>query len=291
MIEELDTWLKSPEQRELRRAFAKWLSRILLPRLAKKNVSVPEAMPEMDDLEEVRTMLAETAEGWTREWKQEGRHDGNADMLLKLMRRKFGSTPDWVTEKVRSADLELMRYGATTSSSPTPWTKSSHPDLWTREYRMRLAHPSTVPKPVHRCHAAQERNSYMPKRWHWNQPPASIRHPLATKMPLNSTPCCAATTGGEFGLEIPFRYANQILQGFLRFQTALPGGFFVSENHNIFNSWPISFRFRPGSLRTRRSRKHPFFFSPLPEFSKTCGPDTLLVHSLWTRLFMHNFNI
>ncbi|NGZ06114.1 MAG: transposase [Magnetococcales bacterium] len=108
VLEELDAWLKSPDQRALRRAFAKWLSRILLPRLAKKNVPIPEAMPEMDDLEEVRTMLAETAESWTREWKREGRHDGNADMLLKLMRRKFGQTPDWVTEKVQSAELELI---------------------------------------------------------------------------------------------------------------------------------------------------------------------------------------
>ncbi|MEO5347363.1 MAG: Rpn family recombination-promoting nuclease/putative transposase [Magnetococcus sp. YQC-9] len=67
VIEELELWLQSPEQRELRRAFAKWLSRILLPRLAKRNVTIPEALPEMDNLEEVRTMLAETAEGWTRE--------------------------------------------------------------------------------------------------------------------------------------------------------------------------------------------------------------------------------
>ncbi|MBF0417657.1 MAG: hypothetical protein HQL86_05340 [Magnetococcales bacterium] len=108
VLEELDVWLKSPEQRELRRAFAKWLSRILLPRLAKKNVPIPEAMPEMDDLEEVRTMLAETAEGWTREWKREGRKEGEAAMLLKQMRRKFGQTPDWVTEKVMSAEVELI---------------------------------------------------------------------------------------------------------------------------------------------------------------------------------------
>ncbi|MEO5376549.1 MAG: DUF4351 domain-containing protein [Magnetococcus sp. DMHC-6] len=31
-----------------------------------------------------------------------------ASMLLKLMRRKFGSTPDWVTEKVRAASLEFI---------------------------------------------------------------------------------------------------------------------------------------------------------------------------------------
>ncbi|MBF0296849.1 MAG: hypothetical protein HQL96_16820 [Magnetococcales bacterium] len=29
-------------------------------------------------------------------------------MLLKQIRRQFGQTPDWVTEKVRSANLELI---------------------------------------------------------------------------------------------------------------------------------------------------------------------------------------
>ncbi|MBF0427833.1 MAG: Rpn family recombination-promoting nuclease/putative transposase [Magnetococcales bacterium] len=42
-------------------------------------------------------------EGW-----QEGRKDEAAAMLLKQMRRKFGQTSDWATEKVRSANLELI---------------------------------------------------------------------------------------------------------------------------------------------------------------------------------------
>ncbi|MBF0342334.1 MAG: hypothetical protein HQL95_15420 [Magnetococcales bacterium] len=29
-------------------------------------------------------------------------------MLLKLMRRKFGQTPDWVTEKVKAASHDLL---------------------------------------------------------------------------------------------------------------------------------------------------------------------------------------
>ncbi|MEO5371768.1 MAG: Rpn family recombination-promoting nuclease/putative transposase [Magnetococcus sp. DMHC-1] len=108
VIEELDSWLKSPEQRELRRAFAKWLSRILLPRLAKKNISVTEAMPEMDDLEEVRTMLAETAEGWTREWTRNGERKGEANMLTRLLQRRFGTVPDWACVKITEADLSLL---------------------------------------------------------------------------------------------------------------------------------------------------------------------------------------
>ncbi|MEO5333755.1 MAG: DUF4351 domain-containing protein [Magnetococcus sp. YQC-5] len=40
--------------------------------------------------------------------RQNGRKEGAATLLLKLMRRKFGQTPDWVTEKVTAANLELI---------------------------------------------------------------------------------------------------------------------------------------------------------------------------------------
>ncbi|MBF0629185.1 MAG: DUF4351 domain-containing protein [Magnetococcales bacterium] len=43
-----------------------------------------------------------------RDGKLEGRQEEAASMLLKLMRRKFGQTPDWVAEKVNSASLELI---------------------------------------------------------------------------------------------------------------------------------------------------------------------------------------
>ncbi|MBF0604763.1 MAG: DUF4351 domain-containing protein, partial [Nitrospirae bacterium] len=40
--------------------------------------------------------------------RKEGRQEEAASMLLKQMRRKFGQTPDWVTEKIMSAELELI---------------------------------------------------------------------------------------------------------------------------------------------------------------------------------------
>ncbi|MEO5332104.1 MAG: DUF4351 domain-containing protein, partial [Magnetococcus sp. YQC-5] len=40
--------------------------------------------------------------------EQKGRKEGEAEMLLKQMRRKFGQTPDWVTEKVKTASLDLL---------------------------------------------------------------------------------------------------------------------------------------------------------------------------------------
>ncbi|MBF0463335.1 MAG: Rpn family recombination-promoting nuclease/putative transposase [Magnetococcales bacterium] len=126
VVRELILWLQDPQQQTLRRTFANWLSRILLPRLSKKNSAIPESIPEMNELEEVHAMLAETAEGWTREWKQEGlqqglqqgrqqgRQEGRQEeaskILLRQLTRRFGDLSAGVREKINAAgldDLEL----------------------------------------------------------------------------------------------------------------------------------------------------------------------------------------
>lgn len=109
VVKELDEWLKGPEQRELRRTFARWLIRILLPRLAKKAKVSPESIPEINDLREVYTMLAETAEGWTRDWKRAGMLEGGIEMLLELLQERFGSVPDWVRSKLAEADMDTLK--------------------------------------------------------------------------------------------------------------------------------------------------------------------------------------
>lgn len=43
-----------------------------------------------------------------QEGRQESRQEEAASILLKQMRRKFGQTPDWVNEKVKAANLELI---------------------------------------------------------------------------------------------------------------------------------------------------------------------------------------
>ncbi|MEO5333783.1 MAG: Rpn family recombination-promoting nuclease/putative transposase [Magnetococcus sp. YQC-5] len=108
VIQELIVWLNGPEHQELRRSFAKWLSRILLPRLFKKSGAIPEVMPEMNELEEVRTMLAETAEGWTREWLRQGRQEGEAKILTRQLQRRFGDLPAWVSEKIAKAEPSFL---------------------------------------------------------------------------------------------------------------------------------------------------------------------------------------
>lgn len=112
-------WLGAPEQQSLRRAFAVWLNRVLLPR------RVPEAsFPELTDLHEVRTMLAERVKEWTREWReqgiQEGRREGRNEglqeglvegermVLLRLLVRKFGPLSDAQCHRLQSADAETV---------------------------------------------------------------------------------------------------------------------------------------------------------------------------------------
>ncbi|MEO5347970.1 MAG: Rpn family recombination-promoting nuclease/putative transposase [Magnetococcus sp. YQC-9] len=56
-----------------------------------------------------REILSNNRPEWVAEVvRQDGLHDGKADTLLKLTRRKFGQTPDWVAEKVKAASLEQI---------------------------------------------------------------------------------------------------------------------------------------------------------------------------------------
>jgi flagellar biosynthesis/type III secretory pathway protein FliH len=71
MVKTLAQWLYAPEQASLRRAFTVWLKKVLLP------ARLPGVeMPELADLNEVNTMLAERVMEWTRQWKAQGMQEG-----------------------------------------------------------------------------------------------------------------------------------------------------------------------------------------------------------------------
>jgi predicted transposase YdaD len=88
--------LQRPEHDSLRRAFTVWIKRVLLP------ARLPDvSLPEVQDLVEVQTMLAERVIEWTQQWKaeglqqgrQEGLQQGRAEertLLLRLARIRFG---------------------------------------------------------------------------------------------------------------------------------------------------------------------------------------------------------
>ncbi len=107
LVRQLIAWLKAPEQTSLRRAFAVWIRRVLLP------VRLPgQSLPEIKDLMEVDAMLAERVKEWTHEWEakgvQKGMQKGKAGILLRQMRLKFGEMDAAMLEKIESADTEKL---------------------------------------------------------------------------------------------------------------------------------------------------------------------------------------
>src|SRR6185295_9024028 len=97
-------WLREPDLAELRRSFTTWLLKVLLPG------RVPGTeIPEVADLQEVKSMLAERVVEWTHQWKQEGleeglqkgRQEGQEDafvkareVLLRDLVKRFGPLPE-----------------------------------------------------------------------------------------------------------------------------------------------------------------------------------------------------
>jgi hypothetical protein len=84
----------------IRPLFAELLGGLMGP-LA-PGVRVPE------ELLEVRNMLATRAEDWKRQWLQEGRLEGEAALLLRLLERRFGALPAAVRDRVAAADAAAL---------------------------------------------------------------------------------------------------------------------------------------------------------------------------------------
>jgi hypothetical protein len=131
MLKTLAQWLYAPDQAQLRRAFTVWLKKVLLP------ARLPDVeMPEMADLNEVNTMLAERVKEWTRQWKaqgmeeglekglkkglekgreegrEEGRKTGETNMLCKMLELKYGPLPPWTQDKIAQADSDSIEQWA-----------------------------------------------------------------------------------------------------------------------------------------------------------------------------------
>ncbi|MEW6753029.1 MAG: Rpn family recombination-promoting nuclease/putative transposase [Candidatus Latescibacterota bacterium] len=134
-IEAMAQLLRAPEHRSLERAIIVWLRRVWAP------ARVGEApVPPLEDLQEVKTMLAERVIEWTREWKEqglaegrqegrqeglaeglaegrqeglaeglaEGRQEGEAAVLTRLMELRFGQLDESVRRRVAEADAETL---------------------------------------------------------------------------------------------------------------------------------------------------------------------------------------
>ena len=125
VLGKLVEWLHAPEQSGLRRAFVVWLKRVLLP------ARMPGTeIPDIIELQEMQTMLAERVKTWTEEWMQQGMREGmqqgiqrgiqqgvqqgvqlgESKLLRRQLLRRFGPLPSWVEQRLQDADeadLEL----------------------------------------------------------------------------------------------------------------------------------------------------------------------------------------
>ena len=106
-------WLQAPEQADLRRAFAVWLRRVF-PREQESDVEIPET----ENLQEVRTMLAERVKEWSKRWREEGRQEGRQrkrparrrqrTLLTRQLERKFGVLDAAVRDRIVHADSSRL---------------------------------------------------------------------------------------------------------------------------------------------------------------------------------------
>jgi len=107
--------LTQPENTNLRRAFVVWINRIVLRRLMPG-----QEIPEVNDLQEIDTMLAERVVEWTEKWKQdglqqgkiEGKLEGETSLIERQLTRRFGPPSPDTQARLKAASLEQIEQWA-----------------------------------------------------------------------------------------------------------------------------------------------------------------------------------
>ena len=108
VVVELLRWLPGQKQDSLRRAFTVWFSRVLFPtRFDKKD------QPVIEELGEVKTMLAERVKNWNRESEERGlkrgMQKGALQLLMRQLEKKFGGlSPDLVNKLEQSDETQIL---------------------------------------------------------------------------------------------------------------------------------------------------------------------------------------
>ncbi len=114
LIALLGSWLN--DRPDLRRMFSIWIRATLMRKTEYRIV-----LPELDDLQEIKVMLADRLEEWAldykakgvlqgmqkgkREGKQEGKQEGEALALQRLLTKRFGELPVQLSARINEADL------------------------------------------------------------------------------------------------------------------------------------------------------------------------------------------
>lgn len=99
---------------DLRRDFGRYLRDGLLPRrFARLEVDLPE-------LDEATPLLREAVTAWTHPFREQGRRQGAAELLTRLLDHRFGPLDATDRTRVREAELErLLAWGERVLSAPT----------------------------------------------------------------------------------------------------------------------------------------------------------------------------
>jgi hypothetical protein len=92
----LSEWLT--DRPDLRRMFALWIRATLMRKTEYRIV-----LPQLDDLQELRIMLADRLEEWALGYKAEGVQQGESLALQKLLTKRFGAMPADILEKIAAA--------------------------------------------------------------------------------------------------------------------------------------------------------------------------------------------
>lgn len=125
--------LQAPEDDSLRRAFTVWLRRVVLP------VRLPGmVIPEVQDLMEMHSMLAERVVEWTQEWKEQGLQQGLQQgqvqearaMVLEALATHFVDLPPDIVTLVEALEdrerLHALLRLAITSPTLDAWRAGLH---------------------------------------------------------------------------------------------------------------------------------------------------------------------
>lgn len=113
LVSELVARLEDTKQESLSRAFAAWLSKVVLARLAGERTTI-------SNLWEKRTMLSERFDEWEAQFRREGRQEGmregrkegEATLLTRQLQKRFGELPDSIHARLRGAQSdELEQWG------------------------------------------------------------------------------------------------------------------------------------------------------------------------------------
>jgi hypothetical protein len=117
LVGDLIEKLNASGEESLRRAFAAWLEKVVLRRLAGERTAI-------SDLRESKTMLSERFDEWEAQFRREGVREGlqeglreglkkgEAALLTRQLQKRFGDLPDSVRTRLHGARLdEIENWG------------------------------------------------------------------------------------------------------------------------------------------------------------------------------------